>query len=416
VTQPDRQPAPEKRKPFLRLATDEPRRRSYRAIAIAAIAVAGVAATGVHFLRAGRESTDNAQVEADVVALAPRIGGVVTRVMFVENQPVKAGDPLVELDSRAARAKLLEAEAELKSAEAQRAGAAAEVSVVGANTRGARSVARAVLAGTQASGRSKGEEIAEVEAQLSAASVEEQAARVELGRMQQLYDQRLIEPARYDAAKAAAQRAAAKLDETRAHLRAVKSSPELARALTDEAAARLEQTGAGGAQVAQARARLESAEARVAVASAAVELARLEVAYSTITAPADGVAAKKSVAVGQLLTAGQTIAHIVPIGEVWVNANFKETQLGHMRAGQPAEVRVDSYPGVIFRGEVESLSGATGARFTLLPPDNATGNFVKVVQRVPVRIRLTPSAKDGRSAPVLRPGMSATVTVRTDRD
>jgi membrane fusion protein (multidrug efflux system) len=412
VSQADRKPAAE-RAPHLRVATDEPRRRSYRAIAIAAIAVAAVAAVAVHWLRAGRESTDNAQVEADVVALAPRIAGVVTRVLFVENQPVKAGDPLVELDARAARAKLLEAEAELKSAEAQRAGADAEVAVVGANARGARSVARAVLAGTQASGRSKSDEIAAVEAQLSAAAVEEQAARVELGRMQQLFDQRLIEPQRYDAAKATALRAAAKLDEIRAHLRAVQNSPELARALTDEAAARLEQTGAAGAQVAQARARLESADARVAAAHAALELARLEVAYSVIAAPADGVAAKKTVAVGQMLSAGQTIAHIVPIGEVWVTANFKETQLARIGAGQSAEVRVDSYPGVIFRGEVESLSGATGARFTLLPPDNATGNFVKVVQRVPVRIRLLP-AKQDRSAPVLRPGMSATVTVRTD--
>jgi membrane fusion protein (multidrug efflux system) len=176
-----------------------------------------------------------------------------------------------------------------------------------------------------------------------------------------------------------------------------------------EASARAEQAGEVDVLIAQARARAATAHAQVAVAQAARDLAALELSYTKIVAPQDGVVSKKTASVGQMLAAGQGIVQLVPTRELWVTANFKETQITKMRAGQPAKVEVDAFPGVGLHGEVESFSAATGARFSLLPPDNASGNFTKVVQRVPVRVKL----RDLPQGVALRPGMSVELTIDT---
>ena len=167
---------------------------------------------------------------------------------------------------------------------------------------------------------------------------------------------------------------------------------------------------AADAQLAAAQAALVGADARVAASRAARDQAALQLSYTRITAPANGVVSKKSVEVGQLVQPGQPLMAVVPLGDVWVVANLKETETADVTPGDPAEITVDAYPGRRFRGQVESLAPATGAKFSLLPPDNATGNFTKVVQRIPVRVRLAGPADPTHP---LRPGMSAVVAIQT---
>ncbi len=175
-----------------------------------------------------------------------------------------------------------------------------------------------------------------------------------------------------------------------------------------EASAKVVQTSNVATVVVQARARAKAAHAQVGTARALRDLAKIELSWTQLVAPSDGVMSKKSIAVGQNLAAGQTIGQLVT-STVWITANFKETQIGNMHGGQPVEVKVDAFPGVAFSGHLESLSGATGSRFALLPPDNASGNFTKIVQRVPVRVRVDALP----SGVVLRPGMSVELTVNT---
>ena len=189
---------------------------------------------------------------------------------------------------------------------------------------------------------------------------------------------------------------------------------DAAQSTRDAAAANLEvarrQAAAAGSQVTASGAAVRGADARLAAAQSAVDNARLELGYATLLAPYDGVVAKRNAEPGALVQIGQNLMSVVPEANVWVTANLKETQLAHVRVGDPAEFEVDAYPGETFHGKVESLSPATGARFALLPPDNATGNFTKVVQRLPVRV-----AVDGPADPIhpLRPGMSVNVTITT---
>jgi membrane fusion protein (multidrug efflux system) len=190
---------------------------------------------------------------------------------------------------------------------------------------------------------------------------------------------------------------------------------DAAQSARDAAAANLEaarrRAAAAGSQISASGAALRGADARLASAQAAVETARLQLSYATLFAPDDGVIAKRSAEPGALVQIGQNLMSIVPDTNVWVTANLKETQLANVRVGDAAEFTVDAYPGATFHGKVESLSPATGARFALLPPDNATGNFTKVVQRLPVRIAVDGTADSARP---LRPGMSVDVTITTD--
>ncbi len=176
-----------------------------------------------------------------------------------------------------------------------------------------------------------------------------------------------------------------------------------------EASAKLTQSSDVDALIEQARAKARTAHAQVRTAEAARDLAALELSYTKIVAPQRGTASKKTIAVGQMVAPGQTIVQLVTTQSSWITGNFRETQIGGMRVGQATEIEIDAFPGVKFHGEVESFSGATGARFSLLPPDNATGNFTKVVQRVPVRIHL----HDIPTGVALRPGMSAELSVNT---
>jgi len=361
----------------------------------------------------GLESTDDAQLDADVVAVPSRVSGSVTHVHFTDNQRVRAGDLLVELDDAQAKAKLGEAEAEVLSARASADAAVATAELAERNATAGQSIARASLRGAAAQANQSVDQSAELRANLASATALREKAKLDLDRTQQLVDSNAVSRAELDAARVGFDTAEAAVAQAEARIATLQSSTSQARARVSEALARLGQASdTQPAQVAEARARAASAKARVATAEAQRDLARLDLSYTKIFAPRTGVVSKRSVAEGQLVSAGQSVVMVVPDsrihGDVWVTGNFKETQLAHMRVGQAAKLTVDAY-GSELHGHVESFSGATGARFALLPPDNATGNYTKVVQRVPVRVKLDNAPDDL----MLLPGLSVELTVDT---
>jgi membrane fusion protein (multidrug efflux system) len=313
------------------------------------------------------ESTDDAQVDGHITAIAPKVQAFVDRVLVDDNLHVKTGDTLVVLDDRDLKLKLEAAEADLRTAQ----------SAVGTAQRAGQARAQIQVGRAQA---------ASAEASVASAEAAFRKAAADLERYRGLAAQKIIAAQQLDAAQAA-------YDAARANLDAAKR-----------------QAAAAGSQVTAFNAALSGAEARLASAQSAVDNAKLQLSYTVLTAPQSGTIAKRSVEPGALVQVGQNLMSIVPDSELWVTANMKETQLKNVRVGDRVEFTVDAYPGRHFTGHVESLSPATGARFALLPPDNATGNFTKVVQRVPVRIAVDNPANP--AAP-LRPGMSVDVTIDT---
>jgi membrane fusion protein (multidrug efflux system) len=304
------------------------------------------------------ETTDDAYVEGHLVPVLTRVNGYVTKVNGDENQHVREGDTIVVIDDAEYRAKVAQARADL---------AAAQTAV------GMRGYTGQAAAQVQtAEGQS-----AATDAQVVAAQANYDRAVADLQRIKGLAAQQIVSQQQLDAAQATA-------DGARATLLAAQK-----------------QAAAAGATVTNAQAGVRLAAARLAAAQASEEQAALNESYTRITAPVSGVLSRKQVEVGQLVQAGQTLFTVVADTGVWVTANFKETQLNEIRPGQPVEFTVDAYPGYTAEGRVWSIAAATGAQFALLPPDNATGNFTKVVQRVPVRLYVTKGLGDGRP---LRPG------------
>ena len=380
-----------------------------RGIAMGVLAAAALGIVGWYVVHAGLEDTDDAQVDADVVSVPARIQGLVLKVGFEENQRVKAGDVLVEIDPAQAQARLDQAEAQLSADEAAAAAADAEVKIIEANSTGQKGAAEASLRGSSLAATATADEIAQADAQVKQSSVAREQAKTDLDRVKQLFSQGAIPKQQLDDAQARLDGADAALTQAKAHQSYIRASQAEADSRVAEAHARVLQSSAVGPQVEQARARAAAAHAKSATSKAARDLAALDLAYTRIVAPRDGLASKKSVVVGQMLALGQPVVQIVPVDDAWITANFKETQINKMRMGQSVDVDVDAYTGMKLHGTVQSFSGATGARFSLLPPENATGNFTKVVQRVPVRIQLDSLPQDRP----LRPGMSVEVTVDT---
>lgn len=336
---------------------------------VIAVVVLGALVWGVQkwmYARA-HESTDDAQVEGHIIPVLSKVGGYVDAVTVQDNDSVNAGDTLVRIDDAEYRVKLAQAEAELAAARA--------AAGTGENTGQAEA-----LVATATSQR------AALDAQIAAARANEAKALSDLQRMRELAAKQIVSQQQLDAAEAAASAATA-------NLQAVEK-----------------QAAAGGSSVVNARAGVRVAQARLDAAQAARNNAALQLGYTSVTAPVSGVVSKKMVELGQLVQPGQQLMSVVADTGVWVTANFKETQLSDMHVGQKVEIEVDAYGGYVAEGVVQSLSPATGAKFALLPPDNATGNFTKVVQRVPVRIAITKDLGPGRP---LRPGMSVTVHVQT---
>jgi len=340
-----------------------------------------------------RESTDDAQIDGHIDPISARVTGTAIRVLHDDNDVVKAGDVLVELDPKDYQVALERAKADLASAEAN--AVAANVGVPLTTT-----TSSSQLAAADAGVRSAEREVQAAQARVQEAQANSTRLSADLKRMEQLVQKDEVSRQQYDASVAAATSAKATLDAANAAVASSESKLAQAKAQADAAHTVPE-------QIKMTRAKAGAATADVQRAQAAVDQAQLNLQYTKIVAPVDGVLSKRNVEPGQVVQAGQPLFSIVNLDDIWVTANFKETQLRNMRPGQKAEISVDAY-GRSFRGTVESIAGASGARFSLLPPENATGNYVKVVQRIPVRIRIDKGQDPNRA---LRPGMSVVPTV-----
>jgi membrane fusion protein (multidrug efflux system) len=386
-----------------------PARRSFQKPALFAGVALLLLGGGVYFVaHRGIETTDDAQVDGDVINVPARLSAVVKAVHFADNQPVHKGDLLAELDDQPAKARLAQAEAELVSAQASAHAAALESQLSAVSARTQRSAAQATLRGARVGVSATVHQIAEADAQVNASSVTLNKADIDLRRAKQLVADGAMAQAQLDTAQAAFDGATAQLAQARARAANLRASSEQVEARVSEANARFTQASTVDQQIADADARAQVAAARVATAQAARDLAALDVSYTKIYAPEDGIVSKRAINVGQMIGSGSSIVSLVPTQHLWLTGNFKETQLEHMKVGQKATAKIDAY-GVEVSGTVESIQAATGSRFTLLPPDNATGNFTKVVQRVPVRIAL----RDLPAGVVLRPGLSIDLSVDT---
>lgn len=376
---------------------------------LGAVVAVGLAAYGaVSWISRGKESTDDAQVDADVVAVSARVGGAVLNVHVTDNQQVHKGDLLVEIDPADLTAKEKQAQAELAAARAEAAAADAQVRIVVATSKGGLSAAQAQLSGTATSVASAGAQIEAAKAAVAQSQAEAARADTDLARAESLRKDEAVPQAQVDTARSNDQAAHAAVARATAQLAASEDMRRTAQTQIAEARGRVEQSAPVDAQLAVAQANADLAHARADAADASLAQTRLQLSYTRIEAPVDGLLSRLSVHEGQLVQAGQQVVGIVP-NTTYVVANFKETQVGSMRAGQRAEISVDALPGRTFEGKVESTSPGTGARFSLLPADNASGNFVKVVQRLPVKIAWVNVPQDVK----LAAGLSVDVTVLT---
>ena len=389
------------------------------AAAAAVLLIGGVLAWW-HY--SGRESTDDAQIDGHIHQVASRAGGTVLEVAVRENQQVHAGDVLVRIDPRDYDVALARAQADLAEARAAADAARVNVPIASAASSGQYSAARARVGNAHAGVTASSREIEAAkaslgvaQARLKQATVEAQRAARDRDRLKPLFEKDEISRQQYDAAVTAADAASAAAESANAAVMQAEQNVALAEARQQQsqgtlatAQADLQSASTAPEQISATRSRARSAEARVQMAEAAVKQAELMLGYATVRAPVAGVIGRKSVEVGQVIQPGQPLFAVVSLDDVWVTANFKETQLAKMRPRQRAEIDVDAFGGRSFRAHVESIGAATGAKFSLLPSENATGNFVKVVQRLPVKIVLEPGQDPER---LLRPGMSVTAVV-----
>ena len=388
------------------------------------IIIAIVAIGGWLWATSGQESTDDAQVDAHVTPVAARVGGTVKAVTVAENQEVEAGAVLVEIDRRDFELDLERRRAELADAEAAAIAARVGVPITSTTATSQVSSARGGVEQADVTIREAEQSIDAAKARLTTAQARLREAQTtanrtarDVERFKPLLAKDEIPQQQFDAATAAADQASAGLDSARAQVveaelavRVAENRLTQARVGRQTAAAQLSTAQTAPDQIAASKARADAADARVRQAQAIVSQAELNLEYATVKAAAKGVVSKKSVEPGQIVQPGQPLMALIPLERVWITANFKETQLANMRVGQRVVVEVDAYGGREFTGRIESLAPATGARFSLLPPDNATGNYVKIVQRVPVRIALD-AGQDPEH--LLRPGMSVVPTVYT---
>ncbi len=341
-----------------------------------------------------RESTDDAQVDGHIDPISARVSGTVLRVYYDDNQQVKAGDLLVELDPRDYQVAVQRAKADLATAEANAAAAGVNVPLV-------TTTSSSELVAADAAANSANHEVTAAQARVQEAQANYTKAATDLKRMEQLVQKDEVSRQQYDAAVAAAAA-------TKAALEAANAAVANAQARAAQARAQYDAAHTVPEQIKMTRAKSTAAQAEVERDRAVLAQAELNLQYTKVRAPVDGILSKRNVEPGQVVQAGQPLFAIVNLDDLWITANFKETQLRYMRPGQNAEVSVDAY-GHTYQATVESIGGATGARFSLLPPENATGNYVKVVQRIPVRIRINKGEDPNHQ---LRPGMSVVPTVR----
>src|ERR1700688_542949 len=347
------------------------------------------------------ESTDDAEVDAHLYPVSARISGYVTKVNVDDNQYVQKGAVLVEIDPKDYEVAVEEAKANLASAEATAQSMNIDVPITSANTSSQLKFTASGVENAGAGIANAENRVAAAHAQLDAAEANDVKAQDDLRRYKALLDKQEVAAQVYDQALAAARASTASVAAARDNEAAAQQAVQQARSQLGESEASRQSAETGPQQVSSVRARARAAVADMQQKRAALEKAELNLQYTHIVAPISGEV-NKTVVVGMNVQPGEQLLTVVPLEEVWVTANFKETQLKHMRVGQKATIHVDS-TGRTLKGHVDSIAGATGPLFSLLPPENATGNYVKIVQRVPVKIILDRGENRDRQ---LRPGMN----------
>ena len=405
-------------------AAAPPRAKSRARYLVIAAVVLAIVVAGFFWLRSGRVSTDDAQIEGHITQIATRVGGTVIEVHVNDNQIVEAGTVLAKIDPRDYQVAVERARAELADAEANSVAAGQGVPITAVSTRSDVSTAGGGLAEAEAGVGVADRQVDEAKAQLVATQARQREKEAtatknarDVERLKPLVAKEEISQQQFDAAVAASDAARAAADAATSDIAAAQTSIAAAQARAVQARAAVVRAQAGvqaaktaPEQVQVTKSRADAAAARVKQAQAALAQAQLNLERTVVKAPSTGVVSRKSVEPGQVVQPGQPLLALVTLGDVWVVANFKETQLKNMRVGQHATVEVDGLGGREFSGHVDSIAAATGAKFSLLPPENATGNYVKVVQRVPVKI-VFDAGQDPEHR--LRPGMSVGPTVFT---
>jgi membrane fusion protein (multidrug efflux system) len=383
-----------------------------RFIIIGVVVLLAIVAVLFYWRSTFTEDTDDAQVDGNLYQVSSRVAGQVTKVYVDEEQFVHAGDVLAEIDTSDYQVALEQAEANLANAQAAYQEASVNVPITGVNVRTSVATSGSDVVGSQASVEQAEAQAQAAKAQVDSAKATALKAQIDVDRYTPLVAKDVISKQQYDQAVATATADQASLDSAERTAKAQQDAVRNMRARLAQSQEQAQQSVKNGPdQVKAQQAKAEAAAAQVQTAQAQVDQAKLNLSYARITAPITGIVSKKSVAVGENLSVGQSLMTIVPLTDLWVTANFKETQLKQMQVGQKVEIEVDALGGRKFHGTVVQLGGATGSSLSLFPPENATGNYVKVVQRIPVRINFD-NLKDEDGDYKLRIGMSADPTVR----
>ncbi len=406
---PDPTPTPDPNSSAAETEIEAPRSRR-RGIIIVGIAVVVVVALAIWWHSTFSEDTDDAQVNGHLIQVSARVGGQVLKVDVEENQTVKAGDPIVELDPRDYQVAVENAEAALASAQANAAAANVNVPITTVNAGTNLNSAGHDVSGTEAAVAQAERQLEAAHALVAQAAANNTKAQADLERYKPLVEKDVISKQQFDAAVATADAAKAALADALANEQAAADGVRLAHEKELQAQASLKYAETGPEQVAAQDAKARQAEAQVQQAQAQLDQAKLNLSYCKIVAPADGIITRKSVEIDQNISPGQNLLTLVSLQDIWITANFKETQLKHMEAGQSVKIHVDA-TGKDYSGRVTQIGGATGSVLSLFPPENATGNYVKVVQRLPVRIDFTDLAHEDPNHQ-LRPGLSVEPNVR----
>ena len=381
-----------------------------RGIAITVVVILALVAAVLYWRSTYTEDTDDAQVNGHMIQVSARIGGQVAKVYVDENQVVKAGDVIAELDPSDYKVAVENAEAALASAQANAEAANVNVPITTVNTGSTLRSAVASVGSAHASVEQAQQQLEAAHAQVAQAKANNIKAEADLERYKPLVEKDVISKQQFDAAVAAADASKAALSAARHSEKAADEGVSQAKEGETQAAAQQKSAQTGPQQVAAQSARAKQAQAQVQEAQAKLDQAKLNLSYTKIVAPTAGIITRKSVEINQNVAPGQNLTMLVSLEGLWVTANFKETQLRTKAAGQPVEIEVDS-TGKTYHGKVTQIGGATGSVLSLFPPENATGNYVKVVQRVPVRVDFTDLASEDPNHE-LRPGLSVEPKVR----
>lgn len=392
----------------------EPAKNNSRTkIIVGAVVLIVVIAAALFYWRSTYSvDTDDAQVDGNLYQVSSRVSGQVIKVDVSEEQFVHQGDPIAEIDPRDYQVAVEQAQAALADAKAQYEQAQANLPITNVQVTTQMQTSGSDVLGSQAS-----VEQAEAQAQAAVARVQSAKAQalksqLDVDRYTKLVAKDVISKQQYDAAVAQATADQGALEAAERNVKAQQDTVELMEQRLAQSRSQANQSQKNGPkQIVAERARADAAAAAVKEAQAKLDLAKLNLSYTTVVAPVTGIVSRKSVAVGNNLSVGQSLMTIVPLTDLWVTANFKETQLSHMRVGQPVKLSVDALGGRKFTGVVAQIGGATGSSLSLFPPENATGNYVKVVQRIPVRINFTNLEQENKDY-ALRIGMSVEPTVR----